>query len=228
VAETGGLEPISRESTASIIARRIRTAIMHGTFPPGSQLGELDLAAQLGVSRGPLREAMQRLVQEGLVRSERNRGLFVTALEPEDVRDVYLARAAVERAAVCRILGGDREAAARRLSAVHREMLAAARPHSHTALSDADLRFHEVLVEVSGSPRLRRMHQTLLVESRMCMAALQGTYAEPEDLVAEHAALVDGVREGDRRRLLRLVEAHMDDALRRLVQAPAPASAPAP
>jgi len=92
-----GLEPVERRSTAAIVADRIRTAIMRGTFPPGTQLGEVELAARLGVSRGPLREAMQRLVAEGLLRSERYRGLFVRELDAADVRDVYIARTAVER-----------------------------------------------------------------------------------------------------------------------------------
>ncbi|MDQ3150864.1 MAG: GntR family transcriptional regulator, partial [Actinomycetota bacterium] len=88
------LEPVSRESTAAIIAERLRDAIMRGVFPPGTQLGEVDLAGRLGVSRGPLREAMQRLVQEGLLRGERHRGLFVIDLGLADVRDVYAARLA--------------------------------------------------------------------------------------------------------------------------------------
>ncbi|MGH3815020.1 MAG: GntR family transcriptional regulator, partial [Pseudonocardiaceae bacterium] len=62
------LQPVSRQSTAAIIADRLRDAITRGAFPPGAQLGEVELAGRLGVSRGPLREAMQRLVQEGLLR----------------------------------------------------------------------------------------------------------------------------------------------------------------
>ncbi|MDQ4117438.1 MAG: GntR family transcriptional regulator, partial [Actinomycetota bacterium] len=104
------IEPVSRRSTAEIVADRIRTAIMRGTFGPGTQLGEVDLASRLGVSRGPLREAMQRLVAEGLLRSERHRGLFVRELGADDVRDVYIARTAVERAAALLVLAGDRAA----------------------------------------------------------------------------------------------------------------------
>ena len=105
------IEPVSRRSTAEIVADRIRTAIMRGTFGPGTQLGEVELAARLGVSRGPLREAMQRLVAEGLLRSERHRGLFVRELGADDVRDVYIARTAVERAAALLVVAGDRSAA---------------------------------------------------------------------------------------------------------------------
>ena len=74
---------LTQESTPSIIADKLRQAIGHGELKPGAQLGEADLARKLGVSRGPLREGMQRLTQEGLLVSIRNRGLFVIDMTPE-------------------------------------------------------------------------------------------------------------------------------------------------
>jgi DNA-binding GntR family transcriptional regulator len=68
------IEPVSRESTAAVIARQLRDAIMTGALPPGTQLGETELASRFQVSRGPLREAMQHLVSEGLLRSEQPAG----------------------------------------------------------------------------------------------------------------------------------------------------------
>jgi len=96
VSELGELEPVARQSTAELIAAQLRSAIMYGVFAPGTQLGEAELAARFEVSRGPLREAMQRLVQEGLLRGERHRGLFVIDLSASDVRDIYLARLALD------------------------------------------------------------------------------------------------------------------------------------
>jgi len=203
------LEPVERRSTAAIVAERIRTAIMRGTFPPGTQLGEVELAARLGVSRGPLREAMQRLVAEGLLHSERNRGLFVRELDAADVRDVYTARTAVERAAGLLLLAGDRAAAA----------------DDPVALADADHAFHAEFVAASGSPRLRRMADTLLVETRMCLAALQETLPPAAALIAEHRELRDAVRDGDAERMTAVLEAHMADAVERIL---APGTSPAP
>lgn len=212
----GDLEPISREPTAALVADRLRSAITRGTFPPGSQLGEVDLAGRLGVSRGPLREAMQRLVQEGLLRSERHRGLFVVDLGLDDVRDVYIARQAVEQAAAQRVLRGDRAGAVAALTAAQRDIVAAASAQDPVALADADEAFHTTLVRVSNSPRLQRMAQTLLAETRMCLAALQETGPDPAALVAEHQALLDALRDGAQSRLLSLLEAHMHDAVARL------------
>jgi DNA-binding GntR family transcriptional regulator len=210
------IEPVSRESTAGIIARQLRDAIMTGSLPPGTQLGETDLAARFQVSRGPLREAMQRLVSEGLLRSERHRGLFVIDLEPGDVYDIYSARWAIERAAAFRIMRGDREAAATALDETAEAMAVAANDDDQTALSAADLRFHEALISASGSKRLVRMASTLLIETRMCLTALQGTYQFVEDRVNEHNQIIEAIRDGDEATVLSLLEAHMEDAVQRL------------
>jgi DNA-binding GntR family transcriptional regulator len=118
------------------------------------------------------------------------------------------------------ILRRDPVRAAARLEEVHGEMREAAARGDYTALSDADLRFHEVLVAESGSPRLMRMHATLLVESRMCMTALPDTYGLPDEVVEEHRTFVEAIRAGDETRLFERIEAHMQDALRRLTPPP--------
>ncbi|OKJ92323.1 GntR family transcriptional regulator [Amycolatopsis sp. CB00013] len=210
------IEPVSRESTAGIIARQLRDAIMTGALPPGTQLGETDLASRFQVSRGPLREAMQHLVSEGLLRSERHRGLFVIDLEPGDVYDIYSARSAIERAAMLRALRGDRERVATELEEAVRAMAAAADDDDPTALSWADLRFHEALIAASGSKRLVRMARTLLIETRMCLTALQGTYQQVKERVTEHTRIIEALRAGDEETALSLLEAHMEDAVQRL------------
>ena len=212
------LQPVNQDSTAAIIARQLRGAIMTGALPPGAQLGEADLAARFQVSRGPLREAMQRLVQEGLLRSERNRGLFVIELEPADVFDIYVARNAIEQAAARLILRANRGGiVADQLAVIHAQLAAAIAAGDAAAIGDTDGRFHEEFVRASGSTRLTRMAGTLLVESRMCIAALQRTYQPNEDQLAEHGAIVDGLRADNEIALLKLIESHMDDAVVRLV-----------
>lgn len=219
---------VGAEPTPSIVARTLREAIADGTLAAGARLGEVRLAGELGVSRGPLREAMQRLTQEGLLVSVRNRGIFVAELSDEQVRDVYVARAAVERAAVAEILRRDPAAAAARLRPVLASM---AQPPGDTdgtdspeggdddAVGRADLAFHQLLVELSGSARLIRMHATLLTETRMCLRALRRTYRRPDARFAEHRAIVDTLEAGDAAGVDRLLVEHMDDALERLVTA---------
>ncbi|MEV6818578.1 GntR family transcriptional regulator [Nocardiopsis dassonvillei] len=212
----GQLRPVPRRSTAELIADQLRSAIMYGSLAPGDQLGESELAGQLGVSRGPLREAMQRLVQEGLLRSERHRGLFVRELTPADVRDVYVARLAVERTACELIMRGNRGEAVARLTPAVERLAAAAASRDRNAMSDADQAFHQTLVSCAGNSRLERMAQTLLVETRMCLTVMQDVYPEPEELLDEHRRILDAIVDGAEEELLRLIEAHMVDTVARI------------
>ncbi|GAA2163832.1 GntR family transcriptional regulator [Actinomadura napierensis] len=212
----GELEPVPRRSTVEIVSDELRSAIMYGALEPGAQLGEAELAARLGISRGPLREAMQRLVQEGLLLSEPHRGLFVISMDESDVEDVYLTRLAIERSACRLIMQRNRGEAVARLTEALEALIDAARERDRVAMSDADQAFHEVLVSSSGSPRLERMAHTLLVETRMCLNALQDKYPEPAELVEEHRRLVDAIGDGEEERLLQLIEEHMTDSIQRL------------
>ncbi|MCV7149903.1 GntR family transcriptional regulator [Mycolicibacterium pyrenivorans] len=211
---TSHIGPLVQETTPSIIADKLRAAIGHGELEPGAQLGEAELARQLGVSRGPLREGMQRLTQEGLLVAIRNRGIFVTELTPDDVRDMYLAREAVERAAARKILGGAYVKAGDELLLIVDQM---GRAITSAEASELDIAFHERLVELSGSPRLARMHQTFITETRMCIHALAESYAKSDYREQEHRILASAIRSGDRDRTDELLVAHMDDALARLI-----------
>lgn len=210
------LEPVPRESTPSIVAARIREAIASGEIAPGSQLGEVEYAARLGVSRGPLREGLQRLTQEGLLVAHRNRGLFVVEMTDDRVRDLYLARAAVERAAGDRIHedGPDETCAA--LLAVVDDMADAAATGDVREVSLADVRFHQVLVDRAHSPQLSRFHATLLTETRMCIHLLEPTYAVDEERVGEHRQIARSFLEAEPRHTDALLVQHMRDAVRRL------------
>lgn len=215
--ETPALEPVIRESTPALIARTLRRAISGGAFAPGAQLGEAALARSLGVSRGPLREAMQRLTQEGLLVSHRNRGLFVAELAPEAVEDMYLLRTTVETAALARVLelGLGGETADALDEAVDAMAALADHPRS-AAMVAADLDFHHALVEAARSPRLSRVHETVLVETSMCLHAMRGTYSDAESRLTEHRAIADAVRAGDPDHARSLLVDHMRDGLERV------------
>jgi DNA-binding GntR family transcriptional regulator len=212
------IEPVPRESTPSIIAEKLRSAISHGELRPGAQLVEAELARELEVSRGPLREAMQRLTQEGLLVSFRHRGLFVIELTDADVRDIYIARTAVERAAAAEIFEqGNPAQAGAALSAIVKKMARASDRRDRAAIGARDIDFHKALVEQSRSARLFRMHQTLLTETTMCITALQETYPAPDLRVPEHQGIADAFTDKDAALADRLIIEHMNDAVVRLV-----------
>ncbi|PPJ29470.1 GntR family transcriptional regulator [Nocardia nova] len=209
-------EPVNRQSTAEMIADRLRAAIVRGTLAPGTQLVEADLAAQFDVSRGPVREAMQRLVSEGLLHSVRHRGIFVIELSLADVVDIYRARTAIEGGALDLILDGRREIAYEALQSSVAEMHACAERGDATGVTDADHEFHQALVTSADSPRLVRAARTLLIETRMCLGALQTTYTDLGEQVREHVALREAIAAGPPRDVHELLVGHMRDAVDRL------------
>jgi len=209
------LQPLRLRSTPELIADRIRAGILDGTFAPQSQLAEVELARELQVSRGPVREAMQRLIQEGLLRSERNRGVFVVELDDDDARDVYVARAAVEKAAAVRVA---RRADPEDLASLDAVMdrLAEAVENSWADVVEIDLEFHTTIVERCRSERLQRMFRTLVAETRLCLVRLEEFYPEKSNVVTEHQDILEAIRAGDEALVRQLIDHHMDESAARL------------
>lgn len=219
--------PLVRQSTPSIIADKLRMAIGYGEFKAGQQLGEAELARELGVSRGPLREGMQRLTQEGLLVSVRNRGLFVIEMNPENVRDMYVARTAIERAAAEQILQHGPLHAGEQLLGATKRMSAAAKQQDAAAVGEVDIEFHQLLVSLAGSPRLTKIHETLLTETRMCIHALEETYWYSDERVGEHRGIAEAIKGANASLTDERLIAHMEDAVSRLTAASTQDSTPA-
>jgi DNA-binding GntR family transcriptional regulator len=209
------LEPLHLQSTPALIADQLRSEILEGHFSPDAQLSEVELSRQLRISRGPIREALQRLIQEGLLRAERNRGVFVVQLDQDDARDVYLARGAVERAAAAIVTQQRPEAALRELQGIADQMSASVGA-SWTDLITHDLNFHQTLVGAADSPRLTRMFHTLIAETRLCLLRLEPFYETGAEVAAEHQAILDAVSAGDSETVDRLLLLHMDASAARL------------
>jgi len=217
---TQSVAPIKRESIATLVAEQIRSGIIDGTFAPGTQMGEVQLAERFDVSRGPVREAMARLVQEGLLVSEPRRGVFVLELATEDMPDIFLAREAIETTAAVRVC---RTAPASLFTGLERlldRMAGAARRGRWSELSEIDLQFHQAIVDAAGSVRLARMFRTLAAEMLLCLNALERAYPRPTDVVDEHRELLEALRTGDERRVVEAFTHHLAQAGENLTASP--------
>jgi DNA-binding GntR family transcriptional regulator len=214
VAKSGAPTRIPRATFASIVGERIRTNIIEGALPPGSQLNEVELAESFGVSRGPVREALQRLIQEGLLRSEPHRGVFVPILSADDIEDIYLAREALETAAVRRITGTSRAAAAYKpLDKIVRGMESAEKAGDWGLVASRDLDFHTALVAAAESPRLERMFTTVISETRLCLSVLTAADEARVTLVDEHREISEMIREENTRGAVEALTKHFEDAV---------------
>jgi DNA-binding GntR family transcriptional regulator len=191
------IEPIKRSTLSSMVAERLRELVISGAYPPGSQLSEVELAERFGVSRGPIREGLQRLVQDGLLRSEPHRGVFVPKVGPDDIADIYLARLAIEGAAL-RIVAAreDRASTVALLQDLVAQMRTATTAGRWARVADLDMRFHSEVVKASGSTRLQRMYAMLIDETRVVLA-MTANVTGREDLVDEHRDIADYIVAGN-------------------------------
>lgn len=210
------LDQIERSTLATLVADQIRTNVLQGAFAPGSQLSEVTLAQRFGVSRGPVREALQTLVQDGLLKREPHRGVFVPVISDEDVADIYRAREAIETAAMKHIISVDAGTVMRtKLDEIVTEMEDAANADDWAEVADLDMRFHSEVVRGAESPRLSRMYATLIDETRMCLLL---SVASPGrvDLVEEHRHLASLLESEDPEPAMAALEVHMREAVESL------------
>lgn len=213
------LRPVPIRATSALIADQLRDRIIDGSFPAGSQMIEAQLSLQLGVSRGPVREALQRLIQEGLLTSVRNRGVFVVDLGPDDVVDIYEARRAIERFVAVELHRSKSPHFLDELSDIIKTMEVEASRGDLQRLAAGDVAFHETLVRSSGNRRLSRMFSTLIAETQICISTVGGLYTELSDLVAEHRQLLDLLRNGTRPKVVAAIDEHLESAVTALTTA---------
>jgi DNA-binding GntR family transcriptional regulator len=204
---------VPKPTLAAVVTAELREAVVSGRIPPGTQMNEVELAARFSTSRGPVREGMQRLVQEGLLVSSPHRGIFVPVLSADDVVDLYFARSALERAAMRRIVErGISAATIADLEQALGEMELAVSEGEIGAVAAADLRFHEVLVSAAESPRLKQIYHRLLGELQLGLALVIDSYAERSDLVSDHSTILRHLKAGDLLALMEAIDQHFDVA----------------
>ncbi len=217
-----GAGRVVRNTLASQITAEIRALILDGAFPAGSQLNEFALATQFDVSRGPVREAFQRLIQEGLLRSEPHRGVFVPDLGTSDIVDIYFTRKSLEIAAIRRVMAGpERRRLSQELQGLTNEMAERLAKGEWREIADLDLHYHLRIVEEARSERLSRSYRTLQAETRLCLRIMMAGYRQNRALIEEHERLAAFIGQGDPRDVEEEMDTHFGDPVRILARAKA-------
>lgn len=207
--------PALRRGLADEAAGRIRQAIFDGRLAPGSQLREVELAAQLEVSRGPVREALHQLEREGLVQIRWHRGANVTMLSADDATELYTLRDALERLAVTRVAERATDAELAALDALVDRMERAGSDHD---LLHLDMAFHDAVYAAAGHRRLREAWQAIRSQIHLFLlnrVAVSDDYRH--HVPAEHRALVTALRARDAGQATAMFAEHLHVAYRRLL-----------
>lgn len=200
------------------VLNRLRDAIIDGVFEPGCQINQAQLASEFGVSRGPLREAIRQLETEGLVRSVKYRGTFVTPLERDMVRDLYNVRAVLEgygaRLAVANCTEKDLDH--------FRELIDCMREAAHAGNASGvvanDFAVHSYIVELSGNMILEQIWSTLQIQLRRILSQRHRGYHDLEEIADSHIALLELFEQKDATGADEFIQAHILDAGRDLLE----------
>jgi len=212
-------KPIDRSSQADQAYVQLKQLILDGTLPAGAQMLELEAAARLNMSRTPVREAMVRLRQEGIVEIRPRHGMRVLPISADDMRDIYEIMTALEGAAA--------EAVARRglsnrqisaLQAPVRDMDKALEQNDLQAWAAADERFHLILVELSGNQRLIQMVAQLWDQAHRARLLTLRLRPTPTDSNREHEAMVQAIIDGKPQEARAIHEEHRRRAGKMLVE----------
>lgn len=212
---------VPRASTVDLIAVELRAAIHSGALVVGGPIGEVEIASQLGVSRSPLREAAQRLVQEGLLTSTPGRGLRVATIRPEDLRDLYDARVAIESQAIRLVVARANARDIAEIEAALSTLMTASEGTDARKIGDADIAFHHSMVVQAGNSRLERYFSGLAIETRIASFSMSDGYVVRRDVSPSYRAIVDAIAAGDSGAAIAALESQMSDAVARLSGEPA-------
>ena len=208
-----------------VVYERLQDLIIRGRLAPGVRVVENDIAARLGVSRTPVREAIQRLHQEGMLRATavaRRTELIVPPLTAADVTDLYRLMGGLESTAVLGVLefaSSDRRSIATALKDAEDEFESAAgeTPVDYNQLFELHNVFHETFVAPGAGPRL----QSLIDAVRPQINRYEWVYAplvgpDHEVTFQEHREIIRAIREGDEDRARRAVIANWERGAERL------------
>lgn len=191
------LSLLQSNSLASVVQQAIEQSILAGDYAPGAKLIEATLADKLGVSRGPIREAFRMLDEAGLVRTEKNRGVFVRDMSVEEAIEIFDLRAAMEEMVGRHLATHITAAQLLDLETFLTAMQQAVDTDNLDAYHQLNLAFHDRLVELTGNRRLIAIYRKLIKElSLFRRRNLADSGALPLS-VQGHRQMVDAIASGN-------------------------------
>lgn len=217
--QTESLELLRSQSMTGLVHRELLSRIATGDFQPGMKLNEADIAQRMGVSRGPVREAFRALEESGLVRVEKNRGVYVRSVSLEEAIDIYELRAAIDTA-IGRKLAQSRAASTLdSLKDMLGRMRLAADSHDVAGYLSLNLALHDQLALATGNEKLVEVYRRLVMElSLFRREALASSEAALHDSLHEHEDILAAIESGDVELSGQLMRQHVEKGRDRLLR----------
>ncbi len=193
------------------VAEIIRESILKGVFKPGERIKELDIAEQLGVSRGPIREALRQLEEEGLIISYPYKGSFVAEISDEEIFDIFIPiRVTLETFAIKKACANPSPDMLQELQEYVTQMIESVNRNDLTGVVENNLLFHKCLVANSGYKSLEQIWNSIMNRIRLHFYKLgMDLNIERSKDAWEHQEILDAIKNKDSRKAVQLLQEHI-------------------
>lgn len=204
-----------KKNLPSLVRDEIERMIVAGELGPGDKLNESALAERLQVSRGPVREAFRALEETGLVRLEKNRGVFVRQITPEEAAEIQGVRQVLEEYAMKSLAVSISDESLVPIHGLIDSMKEACREQAVDRYFALNLRFHDELILATGNRKLHETYQRLVNELRLYRRLLLEDEHNLECSLAEHQSILAALQARDGEGAARAMREHIEQSLRR-------------
>lgn len=192
--------------------------LISGRLQPGQRINEAELARQLGISRNPIREAVRRLEERGLLISSPRRGTFVRSFSRSDIDDIFSFRRVVEAFAIEQALPRMSEDDLDRIAGFVDAMVAAADAGNEVALVENDLAFHLEICKLSANRQTLRAFVEIQAEVQMLITMAEQRFESLHAAAVDHWPVVEALRTRDIGKAVDAIHFHINDSWRRLAE----------
>lgn len=207
------IDLLRTHSLPSLVLEQLEEMILGGSLAPGSQIRETALAARLGVSRGPVREAFRGLAEKGLVRVEKNRGVFVRTIAADEADQIYEVRSALELLVVGKLAANPDRLANAKLDVLLDKAERLAGKADFAACHLCNIEFHDRLVLGTGNAALLDTYRRLVGELSLFRHRAHARIQDASSLrasVADHRAILAAILAGEAVLAKRLIRRHVE------------------
>ena len=212
------LESVAPRTLKENVTEIIRQSIIDGSLAPGSELNQAQVALELGVSRGPVREALGRLEQEGLIRVTAYKRVFITPMNRQYVEELYSVRAALETMALEQGMDRMTEDDLLELEQIVEQMRLAAQSQNQDELVDLDLSFHEHIVRMADHDLALHLWQQLNVGVKRCVHTQHRAYTFLDEVVGTHPTIVTAIAEKNKSLAVRILREHIIESAETIIR----------
>ncbi|HLT95670.1 MAG TPA: GntR family transcriptional regulator [Acidimicrobiia bacterium] len=216
------IQRIRRPTTQETVVEALQQAILTGHFKPGEHLRQDAIAEQMGVSRVPVREALNVLRAEGQLDYSPHRGYRVSRLSQEEVEEINIIREMLEGEAIRRAVEKLDEDVIDDLVVLNRQLRKAHRNNDLTTFIRLNQEFHFLIFQQAGLPRLMQMIEGLWRVANGYRSGVFGNTANRERMLEEHDALIEALEAGDAERAVVIMENHRNSAADTLLSLTSP------